>query len=103
MRPRTEAERRALRRMPEYRTAMACGDARAHLRWVGPYEEMRLTAWLKHHGFTLGEMAEMFAVSPATIRHRLRRWRKLVEGTSADGQSAVASSSADIEEGPPLP
>ena len=73
-----EAQRRALRQIPEYAKAEAIGIyRRAIAALASPTEEMRLTAFLWHQGMKAADLAELFGVTQDTIVKRLSRWKHL--------------------------
>lgn len=73
-----EAQRRALRQIPEYAKAEEIGMYRKALTSLAsPTEEMRLTAFLWHQGMKVRELADLFGVSRDTVIKRLSRWKHL--------------------------
>lgn len=75
---RTNAEQAVLDAIPEYRDAVAIGEAKRLLKEkAAGGRERRLMAFLFHHDFPVSELAHLFAVSPATVEHHLAEWKRL--------------------------
>ena len=84
--PRLEAQKRALRRDdPDWALAEHIGIARRTLAHLAPPgTELRLTAYLWTTDWTVKAIADLMGVTEATVKIRLRQWRKLVEAGHAD-------------------
>lgn len=75
---RTNAEQAVLDAIPEYRDAVAIGEAKRLLKEkAAGGRERRLMAFLFHHDFTPTELAHLFAVTPTTVEHHLAEWKRL--------------------------
>lgn len=84
--PRLEAQKRRLRQDdPDWALAEHIGIARRTLTQLAPPgTEQRLAAYLWTTGWTLKAIADLMGVTEATIKIRLRQWRKLVNAGQAD-------------------